>query len=251
MGSWRQVTGGLQRTATIWTLRTVMGVRYERSALTIGHSGAKNRRRADEGDLVYVKVCGVTSIDAAEAAIEAGADAIGVVFSRKSPRHLNFDVASRIVSVARTHVDTALVVNDTPAAQAATIAGELGVSVIQMHGAYSSDEFVAAQKLFPRLWRATSMADAPDLTVGIHGEEVLILDAPKPGSGRQWDLTTLAERRPTGNWLLAGGLNPDNVAEAIRMAQPWGVDVSSGVESSPGVKDPQRIRAFLAAAHAA
>ncbi|MFZ2509968.1 MAG: phosphoribosylanthranilate isomerase, partial [Gordonia sp. (in: high G+C Gram-positive bacteria)] len=68
-----------------------------------------------------------------------------------------------------------------------------------------------------------------------------------PGSGEQWDLSAVGEHAPAGRWLLAGGLRPDNVAAAIAQAQPWGVDVSSGVESAPGVKDPVKIREFLSA----
>ena len=74
------------------------------------------------------------------------------------------------------------------------------------------------------------------------------LDAPLAGSGHRWDLSALADQRPEGRWLLAGGLAPDNVAAAIHQASPWGVDVSSGVESSRGVKDPELIRKFVAAA---
>lgn len=197
---------------------------------------------------MYVKVCGLDTVEAAEVAVTAGADAIGVVMSRTSPRRRTFAEALPIVTAVRDRVDTVLVVNDTPAAEAAEAATHLGVSVLQLHGPYTRADFAAAHAIFPRLWRATSLVENPDLTVGAWDEELILLDAPKPGSGQRWDLSALREHRPDGRWLLAGGLNPDTVATAIEAARPWGVDVSSGVESAPGVKDHDRVRAFLGAA---
>lgn len=198
---------------------------------------------------VYIKICGLDTTESARVAIDNGTDAVGVVMSRTSPRRQSFERAASIVDLAREHVDTVLVVHDMPAAEAAQIGVRLGVSVVQLHGgAYGADDFAEARALFPRLWRATSLVHDPDLTVGAYGEELVLLDAATPGSGERWDLAALADRRPAGRWLLAGGLDPANVAAAISVASPWGVDVSSGVESSPGVKDPERIRAFLTAA---
>ena len=194
-----------------------------------------------------MKVCGLRSVEAAREAVAAGADAIGVVMWPRSPRHLDPDAAARVVAAVRDEVDTVLVVRDLPAAEASGLALRLGFSVLQLHGSYApADVRLASARL--RVWRATSLADDPDLTVGAWGEEALLLDAPTPGSGQRWDPADLGGRRPVGRWLLAGGLTADNVADAVRAARPWGVDVSSGVESSPGVKDVAKIRAFLAAA---
>lgn len=201
---------------------------------------------------MFVKVCGLSSVEAVDVAVEAGTDAIGIVMSPRSPRHVEFDVASRIVAAAGSGARSVLVVREMPAVEAARTADRLGVDVLQMHGGrYSHSDFRDAAEIFPRLWRATSLSDDPDLTVGAWGEERLLLDAPRAGSGERWDLSELVARRPDGEWLLAGGLRPGNVAEAITTADPWGVDVSSGVESSPGVKDLDRIRAFVAAAREA
>lgn len=198
---------------------------------------------------MYVKICGLSTPEAARVAVDAGADAIGVVVSERSPRHVDEATARAVVEAAGCAVDTVLVVNDVPAVQAAELAARLGVSVLQLHGpAYSAADFAAAARVLPRVWRATSLRHDPAPISGAHGEELLLLDAPRPGAGRTWDLSALTDARPDGRWLLAGGLSPENVGTAIATAAPWGVDVSSGVESSPGVKDHGLIRAFVAAA---
>ncbi|GAA4666010.1 phosphoribosylanthranilate isomerase [Gordonia humi] len=200
---------------------------------------------------MYVKVCGLTDPATVDVAVDAGADAIGVVMNRTSSRAVDADVARSIVERAAGRIDAVLVVNDMPAADAARIAADLGFAVVQLHGAYTADDFAAAARIHPRLWRATSLANDPPLQVGAYGEQFLLLDAPKPGSGRTWDLSSLADAGVTGHWLLAGGLNPSNVADAIAQAAPWGVDTSSGVEASPGVKDHAKVRDFIVAAKAA
>lgn len=201
---------------------------------------------------MYVKICGLRTAEHIEVALASGADAVGFVMNRTSSRRVDVDQARGLVAVVAGRADTVLVVNDMPADEAARIAQQVGIDVVQLHGPrYDAAAFADALAIVPRVWRATSLADDPDLTVGAFGEEVLLLDAPKPGSGETWDLSALVESAPAGKWLLAGGLNPDNVAEAIATAKPWGVDVSSGVESAPGEKDSSRIAAFAAAARGA
>ncbi|HWV26744.1 MAG TPA: phosphoribosylanthranilate isomerase [Aeromicrobium sp.] len=197
---------------------------------------------------MYVKVCGLSSPDDVRAAIEAGADAIGVVMSPASPRHVDLDTARSVIAAAERLVDTVLVTNVLAAAEAARIAADLGADVLQLHGTYTVEDFATSARIHPRVWRATSLKHDPHPVSGSHGEELLLLDAPKPGDGKTWDLSVLVDARPSGRWLLAGGLTPDNVAAAIATAEPWGVDVSSGVESAPGEKDPDLIGAFVAAA---
>ncbi|MFF0477628.1 phosphoribosylanthranilate isomerase [Streptomyces sp. NPDC004284] len=198
---------------------------------------------------MFVKVCGLGTTADIDVAAAAGADAVGLVISGTSVRGLDRDRVVRLAAHVPPGVLSVLVVNDTPAADAARIAGELGFGALQLHGtAYREEDFAAAAEVFPRLWRATSLNDRPDTRVGAYGEEVLLLDSPRAGSGEPWDLSLLDTARPEGAWLLAGGLAPHNVAEAIGKARPWGVDVSSGVESAPGVKDHDLIRAFVTAA---
>ncbi|GAA3021686.1 hypothetical protein GCM10020229_36130 [Kitasatospora albolonga] len=100
------------------------------------------------------------------------------------------------------------------------------------------------------LIRATSAAAAAGASCGDFGEDLLLLDSPVPGSGEAWDWAELGAKPPGGTWLLAGGLTPGNVREAIAAARPWGVDVSSGVEVRRGVKDPALITEFVRAAKA-
>ena len=205
---------------------------------------------------MYVKVCGLKTVDAVHAAVDAGADAIGVVMNENSPRAVSADVARTVVDAARAaggdRLDIVLVVNDKSAVDAASLAADLGFTVLQLHGRrYAEADFAAAAETFGTLWRATSLAHDPPLDVGAYGEQRLLLDAPRPGSGERWDLSVLADLGLSGEWLLAGGLNPDNVAEAIARSRPWGVDVSSGVESAPGVKDLDAIARFVKAAKGA
>ncbi|MDR2256402.1 MAG: phosphoribosylanthranilate isomerase [Arthrobacter sp.] len=195
---------------------------------------------------MYVKVCGVTTPQMAREVCAEGVDAIGVNMSAKSPRCVDAATAREIIAAVDCSVETVLVINDRPAVDAARLALEVGASVLQLHGpGYGPADFAAAAEIFPRLWRAISLAHDPHPVAGSHGEELLLIDAPKPGSGESWDLSALEEARPEGRWLLAGGLNPDNVAAAVAVAKPWGVDVASGVESAPGVKDPALVRAFI------
>jgi phosphoribosylanthranilate isomerase len=132
-----------------------------------------------------------------------------------------------------------------PAAEVRAVAAAAGVGAVQLHGDYGKDAFTEVADPAWRLIRAVSYS-APDLRVGAYGEEMLLVDAPKAGSGESWDYASVAGL--DGRWLLAGGLTPDTVAQARHAAGAWGVDVSSGVESSRGVKDVRLIERFLAAA---
>lgn len=198
---------------------------------------------------VYVKVCGLRTVEDLEAAVDAGADAVGLVMAEGSPRTLPLDLVAELAGRAPDTIDTVLVVRDLSIDDAVLAVVHTGVKVLQLHGpTYTATDFARAVGLV-RVWRATSLAHDPDLTVGAFGEEALLLDSPIAGSGATWDTDALTP--PSGRWLLAGGLAPDNVASAIAAVHPWGVDVSSGVESEPGVKDHRKIRDFLAAARRA
>lgn len=211
---------------------------------------------------MYVKICGLRDGVTAAHAIRAGADAIGVVMSEGSPRNASQAQALEVLIAARTtaaeseagpgiHVDTVLVVRHMPAVDAARLARDTGFDVLQLHGPYTREDFRAAAQIHPRIWRATSIAKDPHVRAGEYDEERLLLDSPLPGSGETWDATHLKTLELGDSWLLAGGLSPANVAESIARAQPGGVDVSSGVESAPGIKSLDLITEFIEAARSA
>lgn len=198
---------------------------------------------------MYVKICGLRDPHHARLAVECGAHAVGVVMNRTSPRRADDAEAGAVLAAVDGRVDTVLVVNDMAATEAALTAHRLGFDVLQLHGsAYGRDDFAAALDLMPRVWRATSLRADLSLRVGGWGEELLLLDSPHAGSGQRWDLSSLVAGAPDGRWLLAGGLTPANVAEAVSTVKPSGVDVSSGIEVAPGRKDPGLIEDFVRAA---
>lgn len=201
-----------------------------------------------------MKICGLRDAATAAHAAAAGADAVGVVFSERSPRHASPEEAHAVIAAARTEspdVDTVLVVREMPADAAARTARDLGFDVLQLHGRYDAEDFARAKAILPRIWRATSLEAHPGLAAGDWGEERLLVDGARAGSGQAWDLSLLEQATLGDRWLLAGGLSPDTVARAITEARPAGVDVSSGVESAPGVKSFDLITRFLRAARAA
>ncbi|MDQ3406250.1 MAG: phosphoribosylanthranilate isomerase [Actinomycetota bacterium] len=195
---------------------------------------------------MFVKVCGLRTQADVKAAADAGADAVGFVFA-ESVRKISVDDARRLAARTPANILTVGVFRDIPAAMAGEIATTVHLDAIQLHGDYPRAAFAELADHPAMLIRATALKPETNITVGAYGEELLLLDSPAPGSGKRWDLAELTNR-PTGKWLLAGGLTPANVATAIATANPWGVDVSSGVESSRGVKDPGLIREFVAAA---
>ncbi|WP_431895265.1 phosphoribosylanthranilate isomerase [Nonomuraea sp. bgisy101] len=195
---------------------------------------------------MFVKICGLSEPEHVEAAVEAGADAIGFVMTR-SPRRVSPARAAELAAPVPAHVLTVGVFMGEPVEEVRQAATAAGVRAVQLHGRHPHADFTALKDLGLTLVRAVP-ADA-DLRTGAFDEDLLIVDAPRAGAGEPWDWAAV-RGGPSGHWLLAGGLDPGNVRQAIAAAQPWGVDVSSGVEVSRGVKDSALIRAFLQAARA-
>ncbi|WP_371785410.1 phosphoribosylanthranilate isomerase [Streptosporangium subroseum] len=196
---------------------------------------------------MYVKICGLREPEHVAAAVEAGADAIGFVLTRSS-RRITPARARELASAVPSHVLTVAVFAGEAPEEVRAAAVEAGVRAVQLHGDHPHGDFTALKDLDVALVRAG--AASTDLRCGAFDEDLLIVDAPRPGSGEPWDWAAV-RGRPEGRWMLAGGLDPSNVAAAIAAAEPWGVDVSSGVEIAPGVKDAGLIRDFVAAARAA
>ncbi|MEL6338414.1 MAG: phosphoribosylanthranilate isomerase [Myxococcota bacterium] len=196
----------------------------------------------------YIKICGVRSTTDLEWVIEAGASAVGLNVWPSSPRALPENEAAVLIAQARGRIETVLVVVDHPEPERLRV--RLGADWVQLHG----DE--APGTVGARSYKAVGVADKADLkrALSFPGERLLV-DAKDPirrgGTGRRVNASivdAIAQKRPM---ILAGGLRPENVAEAIAEVKPWGVDTASGVERSPGIKDQEKVRAFVRAAREA
>jgi phosphoribosylanthranilate isomerase len=200
---------------------------------------------------VLVKICGITRLDDAEAAVDAGAGALGFVFWRDSPRFVDPYRARAIVRRLPAFISTVGVfVNQSPE-YVAGVASLVPLSAVQLHG----DEPVAQVNGVGRpVIKALTLdaASQPHILAAWPGHVTILLDAHDPvrrgGTGRSLDWEAAAAIAAERRIVLAGGLTPDNVAEAIDRVRPFAIDVSSGVERSPGVKDHERVRALCRAA---
>lgn len=205
-------------------------------------------------DPVKVKICGITNLEDARAAVEAGADALGFMFFEQSPRNVSLETAAQIAgSISPFVLKVGVFVNPTPDLVQAAIT-HCGLNLLQFHGEETS-EF--CQQFGVMTMKAFRVKDAESLQViSTYRTDAFLLDSfvagKQGGTGEKfnWDLAVTAKeyRRPI---FLAGGLNADNVRQAIEQVRPFGIDVSSGVELSPGKKDHQKIRDFISAARAA
>lgn len=210
---------------------------------------------------VAVKICGLSQPESVDAALKAGARYLGFVFFEKSPRNVTPAKAAALVTdvplgIAR----VGLFVNPDDAALQSTLA-HVPLDIIQLHG-HESPARVAEVKALTGLpvMKAVGISEASDLdALWDYGlvADMLLVDAKPPkgavlpgGNGLAFDWRLLVGRQMVRPWLLAGGLTPENVAQAIRLTRAPGVDVSSGVESAPGVKDAEKIRQFVSRATA-
>ncbi len=213
---------------------------------------------------MHIKICGIRTLAGAVAAAEAGADMLGFNFYPASPRYVEPEAAIRII--CDTHdrglaVQSVGVFVNATAGNVAAIADHCALDMVQLSGDEPPRTLRALRLLGIRAFKALRPECADDVEDMVarypapRGEPAWLIDGHRPGLyggtglAGDWSLAAaLAARAPI---LLAGGLNPDNVAEAIRQVHPWGVDVASGVESAPGVKDTPRVRAFVATAQRA
>jgi tryptophan synthase beta subunit len=198
-----------------------------------------------------IKVCGMTTLEDALAAVEAGADAIGLNFVPGTPRALDDRTAKGIADAVRGRAVRVGVFRDAPLERVRGAVDSIGLDLVQLHGdespAYARELGVPVLKALPADAALDSRsAEFPD-------DVELLLDHPAGGgSGTPWDFTLARRLTAAGRRVwIAGGLSPENVAEAVRTARPHGVDASSSLESEPGRKDPKRVRAFIAAARGA
>lgn len=202
---------------------------------------------------VRIKICGITRLEDARAAIAAGADALGFVFYPPSPRYVSPDVAAAIIRELPPFVTTVGLVVNPQLDEVQQLLKAVPLSLLQFHGE-ESNEFCAQ---FRHPW-IKALAIKPDsdiaaMMAAYHDANGILLDAWHPdlkgGTGQSFNWTDFpsASQMPL---ILAGGLNPENVAGAVRMTRPYAVDVSGGVEVSKGIKSAELINAFIAAVNA-
>jgi phosphoribosylanthranilate isomerase len=193
---------------------------------------------------MFVKICGITNEDDALFAVAMGADAVGFVFA-PSPRQVAAQVVYDITRRLPPEILTVGVFRDEHPSRVVEMANRSGVKAVQLHGRETPEQTKEVAHNVRYVIKAFA-ADSPHLaSADQYGTDMVLVDAPTPGSGKVFDWG-LAQEVPTGvRLILAGGLDPDNVADAIAAVEPWGVDVSSGVELSPGRKDPSKVRRFI------
>ena len=208
---------------------------------------------------VCVKICGLTTPDQALAAAAAGANYIGLVFFARSPRNLTLVQACDVALAVPPGVAKVALTVDADDAALMAILAAVPVDMLQLHGHESPARVAEVRARFGLpVMKAVGVATEADLpaldSYARVADQVLVDAKPAPGAdlpggnGLSFDWRLIARRRWPCPWMLAGGLRPDNVAEAIRLTGARQVDVSSGVESAPGVKDTEAVAAFIAAA---
>jgi phosphoribosylanthranilate isomerase len=209
-----------------------------------------------------VKICGLSTALTLDAALDAGADMVGFVFFSKSPRHIDWATARALGRQARGQATIVALSVDADDDTLKRIVDALLPDLMQLHGSETPTRVKESGELCARsTMKAIGVATRGDLAAAQAYEGVadhLLIDAKPPkgavlpgGNGRPFDWSLTRAFRTSVPWLLSGGLDPDTVEAAIALSGARGVDVSSGVESAPGVKDPARIRAFVAAARRA
>ena len=209
-----------------------------------------------------IKICGLSTQDTLDAALDAGADMVGFVFFEKSPRDISIPLAGALGRmVGKRAQKVALTVNATDD-ELDVIALSLRPDFLQLHGSETPERVTAIKERYGLpVFKAIGISGRDDFAATAAYADVadwLLLDAKPPkdselpgGNGQRFDWTLLAHLDRALPFMLSGGLDPSNVGEAIALARPGGVDVSSGVEDLPGMKNPDKIRAFIAAARAA
>jgi phosphoribosylanthranilate isomerase len=209
-----------------------------------------------------VKICGLSTAATLDAALDAGADMVGFVFFSKSPRHIDWATARTLGRQVQGRAKIVALSVDADDDTLHRIVDALSPDLMQLHGSETPARIKQIGELFARpTMKAIGVATREDLAAAEAYEgvaDILLIDAKPPedavlpgGNGRPFDWRLMQDFHAPVPWLLSGGLEPNNVAAAVALSGARGVDVSSGVESAPGVKDPAKIRAFVAAARRA
>lgn len=196
---------------------------------------------------MFVKICGITTEDDGLLAAGLGADAIGLVFAESS-RRITPGRARDVVRRVPPEVLSVGVFRNESRERVVETANTVGLRAVQLHGHESAEDTVWIAERVPAVIKAFSAADPSLHRYEDYGDVQLLIDSPVPGSGKTFDWTTLCDAGIERPFLLAGGLTPENAKQAIDTVNPWGLDVSSGVEARPGLKDPVKVQRFIAVA---
>ncbi len=212
--------------------------------------------------MTWIKICGITNLEDALTAVDAGADALGFVFYDKSPRHIGQEAARKIVEELPSNVEKVGVFVNQFADSICTLADEVGLTAVQLHGSnedpHLADLVVKHRPDLKVVVGISMLQPQPEGWAMLWRPDVVhafLVDSGTPsklgGTGETFDWrmrrTSIAVIATLGRVVIAGGLSPTNVSEAIQILKPWGVDVASGVEAKQGKKDPKQVQAFVAA----
>lgn len=209
-----------------------------------------------------IKICGLKTPETLAAALDGGASHVGFIFFAKSPRYVEPEVAGALREAARGRAKTVAVIVDADDAFLDRIVAEMAPDMLQLHGKETPERVaeVKARYGLPvmKAFSVSTAADLDGITPYVGTADRLLFDAKPPkgsdlpgGNGVSFDWTLLAKLDPGIDYLLSGGLNAGNIGTALRLADPPGIDISSGIESAPGVKDIGLIEAFFRAVRAA
>ena len=199
---------------------------------------------------MFVKICGITNEDDALFAVAMGADAVGFIFA-PSPRQVAAQVVYDITRRLPPEILTVGVFRDEAPGRVIDTVHRAGLKAAQLHGHETPAMVAEIGQQIHYVIKAVA-AGSPDASrAADFGTDMVLVDAPNPGAGKVFDWSLMDDVAEGPRIILAGGLDPDNVSEAVRLVKPWGVDVSSGVERSPGRKDALKVKAFIERARAA
>ena len=207
--------------------------------------------------MTWIKICGITNLDDALTAVEAGADALGLVFYEKSPRNIDTGAAADLVSQLPASIEKVGVFVNQAEDFICELASKVGLSAVQFHGdaedPHVADLVVARHRAMKVLVAVPMLRPQPDGLAMMWSPDSVyaFLADTGGGTGKSFDWAASKGAMKTmgamSRVVVAGGLTPANVVDCINILHPWGVDVSSGVEATPGKKDPEKVRAFISA----
>ncbi len=202
---------------------------------------------------MFVKICGITNEDDALLSVAMGADAVGFNFVQGSKRQIAAQVAYDITRRLPPEILTVGIFRNEHPSRVVDVAHRAGVKAVQLHGRETAADTREVAKTFRWVIKVFDARDPNLPRAAEYGTDMVMIDGPEPGSGKVFDWSLAGDAPDSMKLILAGGLTPENVGAAITEVQPWGVDVATGVEKSPGKKDALAVKRFIenARAHAA